>query len=122
MRARLFEIAVAWVEGLALTVTQVTGRNDPERANGGERARLGTAQGDVVVTHTHAFALRTSRKLEILHEHVAGIERGTLARIRHPAATALAQLSSVPIIPRIVERTRIEVTHGNFPLTCVERP
>jgi hypothetical protein len=35
-------------------------------------------------------------------EHVAGIARGALARIRQTAAAALAQLASVIVLARIV--------------------
>ncbi len=108
---QVLEITIAGIEGLLLPIAQVARRDDAEGANRRERARLGAAQGDVMVTDAHAFTVGTSWQIEVLHEHIAEIERGALARIRRATTTALAQLTPMVAvsIAGVVRPTRIEV-------------
>ena len=69
-----------------------------------------------------ALAFGTSRKVEVFHEHVARIERGALARIRHTAPTALAQFPFLVATARIVRPTRIEFVHTSLPLPVRLKP
>ena len=111
----MLEITIAGFEGLLVPIAQVARRDDAEGANRRERARLGAAQGDVMVTDAHAFTVGTSWQIEVLHEHIAGIERGALARIRRATTTALAQLTPLIAVSvaGVVRPTRIKV-HGDL--------
>jgi hypothetical protein len=69
------EVAGTWIERTFLCVSQVASRDDTEGANGGECARLRTAQRYVTATCPDAVTFRTARQVEIPHEHVARIDR-----------------------------------------------
>jgi eukaryotic-like serine/threonine-protein kinase len=119
------EIARARVERAFMSVAQVTSRDDAEGAHGGERARLGAAQGDVTATCPDAITFRTTWQVEVPHEHVARIGGRAIARVGHAAATAAAQVARAIIErARVVAPTRIvhlaspSKTAANTGLSC----
>jgi hypothetical protein len=75
------EVADARVERTFLSVAQVAGRDYAEGANDGERARLGAAQPNVTTSGAHGPAFGTARQVEVPQEHIARVERSSIARI-----------------------------------------
>jgi hypothetical protein len=55
----------------AIMVSQVTTGDHSERADGGQRARLGTTKGVLAVAVEHPLALRSSRQADVTREGVA---------------------------------------------------
>jgi hypothetical protein len=118
------EVARTRVERTFLSVMQIASRHDAKRSDDGERPRLRAAQRDVTATCPDAVAFGTARQVEVPHEHVARVEGGSIARIRHAAATALVELATVIPVARIVVPTWIvhlaspSKTAANTGLSC----
>jgi hypothetical protein len=72
------------VANIAISVTvvpKVVGGNHPEGSDRGEGAYFRAAQAIVRAMCVDMFAFETSRKIEIVREHVARIRRLTVAWI-----------------------------------------
>ena len=107
------EITAAWVQCLAVSVSQVAGGDDTESPDGREGARFGTAQPDFVVAGSDPLALGTARQMRSLVNTSRGSKQRGRASLM-TAAAALAQFASVIVLARIVRPTRIELIHANL--------
>jgi hypothetical protein len=86
-----------------------------KRADGRQRARLGTAQGVIVAVIVDVLSFEATRQADVLHEHIAGIHRLAIARIGTTTAASALFTGVLVAIPWIVAPSRIVTSHGAPP-------
>ena len=73
------ELAVAWVERSIEPVAEIVHRYGAKRADGRQRACLGTAQSVIVAVIVDVLSFEATRQADVLHEHIARIHAFSVA-------------------------------------------
>ena len=98
--SQALEVPMPHVSCPAAVVPQIVGRHGAERAYGRERPHLGAAEAIVVAVHANVLAVRATRQVEILREHVPAITRPSSRgseRSRSRLSFARGSISSTPL-------------------------
>ena len=104
------QVAAARVQWLAVVIAEIARGDNPERADGRERATLRPAELVRAVAQRDLLALALSRQVQVAHEHVAGID-APIAFLGRPSTTSVAIESfAVVTVSSIVERI-VSVEH-----------
>jgi len=117
------QVASTPVQWPAVVIAEVARGDHPERADGGERAALRSAELVRAVAQGHLVTLAVSRQTQVAHENVARIDTPFALVARPSTAPVAIEAFAVVAVSSIVEwivsvehkdAPDVRITHGHL--------